>query len=161
MPLNNSSIKLVGKYDNIMVLRSASKFYGLPNHRIGYMFSSKEVVKIYNEIAIPFPFPDLSASIFINVLKDYEKLEYTKLKTIEVNKKIYETLKKENYIHTSLETPIFTVKTNKYENLTKKLMEEGIIAENCSYFINLDSTYARIRINKDYERLIKILSKIL
>lgn len=161
MPLNNSSIKLVGKYDNIMVLRSASKFYGLPNHRIGYMFSSKEIIKIYNEIAIPFSFSDLSASIFINVLKNYERLEYTKLKTIEVNKKIYETLKKENYIHTNLETPIFTVKTDKYDDLTKKLMEEGIIAENCSYFINLDSTYARIRINKDYERLIEILSKIL
>lgn len=125
------------------------------------MFASKKLIDIYNEIAIPFPFPDLSASIFIKVLKDYEKLEYTKLKTIEVNKKIYETLKKENYIHTSLETPIFTIKTDKHNNLTQQLMEEGIIAENCSYFINLDSTYARIRINKDYEQLIKKLSKIL
>ena len=40
-------------------------------------------------------------------------------------------------------------------------MEEGIIAENCNYFINLDNTYARIRITKDYEKLIKILSKVL
>lgn len=76
----NSAIRLVNKYDNIMVLRSASKFYGLPNHRIGYMFASKELIKIYNEIAIPFPFSDLSASIFINMLKDYKRLEYTKFK---------------------------------------------------------------------------------
>ena len=161
MPSGNSAIKLVGKYDNIMVLRSASKFYGLPNHRIGYMFASKEVVKIYNEIAIPFPFSDLSASIFIKVLKNHDKLEYTKQKTIEVNKKLYQTLNKENYLYTSIETPIFTVKTDKYQDLTKKLMEEGIISENCSYFMNLDSTYTRIRINKDYEQLIKILSRLL
>lgn len=161
MSLNNSAIRLVGKYDNIMVLRSASKFYGLPNHRIGYMFSSKEVIKIYNEIAIPFAFSDLSASIFIKVLKNSDNLEYTKIKTIDANKKLYQALKKENYIYTSVETPIFTVKTNKYENLTRKLLQGGIIAENCSYFINLDNTYARIRINKDYEKLIEILSRIL
>lgn len=161
MQLNNSAIKLVGKYDNIMVLRSASKFYGLPNHRVGYMFADRELVKIYNEIAIPFPFSDLSASIFIKVLKNYDKLEYTKLKTVEINQAIYKTLKKENYISTNVETPIFTLKTDKYDNLTSKLMEEGIIAENCNYFINLDNTYARIRITKDYEKLIKILSKVL
>lgn len=161
MPLNNSAIKLVGKYDNIMVLRSASKFYGLPNHRVGYMFADSELVKIYNEISIPFPFSDLSASIFIKVLKNYDKLEDTKLKTVEINQKIYKTLKRENYIYTNVETPIFTIKTDKYDNLTKKLMEEGIIAENCSYFTNLDNTFARIRITKDYEQLIKILTKIL
>lgn len=161
MQLNNSAIKLVGKYDNIMVLRSASKFYGLPNHRVGYMFADRELVKIYNEIAIPFPFSDLSASISIKVLKNYDKLEYTKLKTVEINQAIYKTLKKENYISTNVETPIFTLKTDKYDNLTSKLMEEGIIAENCNYFINLDNTYARIRITKDYEKLIKILSKVL
>ncbi len=161
MPFDNSAIKLVGKYNNIMVLRSASKYWGLPNHRIGYMFADKELVKIYNEIAIPFPFSDLSASIFIKVLKDYNKLEYTKTKTNEINQEIYKILRKENYLYTSLETPIFTVNTNKYDNLTNKLMDEGIIAENCSYFVNLDNTYARIRITKNYEQLIKILSKIL
>lgn len=161
MTLNNSAIKLVSKYDNIIVLRSASKFYGLPNHRIGYMFASKDIVKIYNEIAIPFPFSDLSASIFIKVLRDHNKLETTKLKVIEANQKLYKALKEENYIYTSIETPIVTIKSDKYNDLTKKLMGEGIIAENCSYFINLDSTYSRIRINKDCDKLINILTKIL
>ena len=161
MSKDNSAINLVGKYDNIMVLRSASKFFGLPNHRIGYMFADRELVKIYNEIAIPFQFSDLSASIFIKVLKDYYKLEFTKQKTIEVNQKIYNSINKENYLFTNIETPIFTIKTDKYDNLTKKLMEESIIAENCSYFINLDNTYARIRINKDYEQIINTLKKIL
>lgn len=161
MKPDNSAIKLVGKYDNLIVLRSASKFYGLPNHRVGYMFTSKEIIKIYNEISIPFPFSDLSASIFINILKDYKNFEASKVKTIEVNEKIYSNLKKENYICTNLETPIFTIKTNKYSNLTAKLAENGIVAEDCGYFINLDNSYARIRINKDYENIIEILKKVL
>lgn len=157
----NSAIKLVEKYNNIMVLRSASKFYGLPNHRIGYMFADKEVVKIYNEVSIPFAFSDLSASIFIKLLKNHKELEYTKAKTIEINEKIYNSIKKENYICTNTRTPIFTVKSDKYGNLTRKLIEDGIVSESCGYFVNLDNRYARIRINKDYEKIIKVLSQIL
>lgn len=161
MPFDNSSIKLVNKYDNIMVLRSASKFYGLPNHRIGYMFANKELVKLYNEIAIPFPFSDLSASVFIKILRDYQKFEDTKLKTIKVKEKVCNRLKTENYLYTNKETPIFTIKTDKYDDLSRKLMKEGIIAESCSYFINLDSRYARIRINENDEQLCEILSNLL
>ena len=43
----------------------------------------------------------------------------------------------------------------------KKLMQEGIVAEDCDYFINLDSTFARIRINSDYKKLVRILINIL
>ena len=161
MSLENSAITLVDKYNNLMVLRSASKYFGLPNHRIGYLFADKKIVKIYNEISLPFPFSDLSASIFTKILKRYEELEETKLKTIIVNEKIYKALNTENYIYTNVETPIFTIKTDKYENLTKKLSEKGMSAESCGYFLNLDNHYARIRIHKDYERIIKILSEIL
>ena len=48
----NSAITLIGRYDNLIVTRSASKFYGLPNHRVGYLFASKELIKIYNEITL-------------------------------------------------------------------------------------------------------------
>ena len=123
------------------------------------MFADKEVISIYNEIALPFAFSDLSASIFINILKNHEKFETTKKKTIEVNKKIYKVLKKENYIYSNLETPIFTIKTNKYKNLSNKLAEEGLIAEDCGCFLNLDSTFARIRVTNDYEKIIEILLK--
>lgn len=61
MNLNNSSISLVGKYENLIVIRSASKFFGLPNHRVGYIFADKEFIKVYNEISLPFPFSDISS----------------------------------------------------------------------------------------------------
>lgn len=161
MDKNNSSIKLVNKYNNVIVLRSASKFYGLPNHRIGYVFADKNIIKVYNEISIPFPFSDLSASIFIKILQNNNKLEYTKAKIIEAKEKMCSAIAKDNYLYTNMETPIFTIKTNKYDDLTQKLKEEGIISEDCSYFINLNNTYSRIRINKNYDKVIKIMSRIL
>lgn len=158
---SNSAITLVNKYNNVVVVRSASKFYGLPNHRVGYIFADKELIKIYNQIAMPFPFSDLSASLFIKVLQNYSKIDNTKNMVIDAKEKICEAIREENYVYTSMDIPIFTIKSDKYGNLTKRLMEEGIIAENCSYFINLDSKYARLRINKDYEKVIEILTRIL
>lgn len=161
MSANNSAITLVGKYNNLVVLRSASKFFGLPNHRIGYLFASEEFIKIYDKISIPFPFSDLSANVFRNILKNSNKLDYTKQLVIDINKKIYENLNNSSYLYTNLETPIFTVKSNKYENLSAELEKHGLLTENCRTYLNLNNKYARIRISKDCERLLDILIKSL
>ena len=161
MECDNSAITLIGKYDNLVVLRSASKFYGLPNHRVGYLFASKEFLKVYNEITIPFPFSDLSANVFRNLLKNYKELEYTKQKVVEINKKIYKALNEENYLFTNVSTPIFTIKSDKYKNLSNELRKRGIIAENCITYLNLDSSYARLRIPREWQKFLKIIKKLL
>ena len=160
MKIDNSSISLVEKYKNIVVLKSASKFFGLPNHRVGYIFANKDFIKIYNEISIPFPFSDLSANAFVNAIKDYKKIEKTKKKVIKVNKEIYKNLKKENYLYTNEETPIFTLKTDKTIDLMQELLKNNVISESGNNFINLDERYTRIRVNKKVKKMIKILSSI-
>ena len=158
---NNSAIRLVGKYENLVVLRSASKFYGLPNHRVGYLFASKEFINIYNKISIPFPFSDLSANVFRIIFKNKKILDSTKPKIAEINKKIYDNLNTNNYIYTNIETPIFTITSNKYQNLSNELRKKGLITENCDIFINLDSSYARVKIGKDWEKMLVILQETL
>jgi len=56
----------------LVVFRSGSKFWGLPNHRVGYVFASEEIIKVYNMISLPFPFSDYSCRVFEKVLKEYE-----------------------------------------------------------------------------------------
>ncbi len=160
MSPSNSSINLIGKYDNVVVMKSASKFYGLPNHRIGYLFADKEFIKVYNEITLPFPFSDLSANIFLNILNDYKKIESTKNKVIEINKKIYAKLNSNQYLYTNIETPIFTLKAKKNINLTQELQRKDIITESGKCFLNLDQNYSRIRINRNYKKIIKTINNL-
>ena len=157
---NNSAIKLVTEFDNVAVIRSASKFYGLPNHRVGCLFASEKFIKIYNKITIPFQFSDLSANVFRNIIKDYRKLQYIKEEIKEIKKGILDELKPDNYLYTNIETPIFTIKTNKYENLSAELRRNGIIVENCCTFLNLDNRYARIRIPREWKKLLEVLVNI-
>lgn len=161
MKPSNSAITLVSKYENLVVLRSASKFYGLPNHRVGYLFANEEFVNIYDKISIPFPFSDLSANVFRNIFKNQQTLDSTKQKIAEINKKIYDNLKPNNYLYTNIETPIFTITSNKYENLSNELRKKGLVTENCDTFINLDSSYARVRIGKDWKKMLVILQETL
>lgn len=111
MDSKNSAITLIEKYDNIVVLRSASKYYGLPNHRVGYLVANESIIEVYNEITIPFPFSDLSANVFRNILEDYKKFEYIKEDVKDINRKMYKALKNDNYLFTNIEIPIFTVKS--------------------------------------------------
>ena len=161
MSQENSAINLVKKYENLVVIKSASKFFGLPNHRIGYLFADESFIKVYNEITIPFPFSDLSANIFVSILKDQNNLLQTKTKVIETNKMIYQALKKEDFLYTSVETPIFTIRSDKYDDLTDTLMKKSVISENCCTFLNLSNKFTRIRIAKDSEKLLKILLQVL
>lgn len=161
MDIKNSAITLTEKYDNVITIRSASKFYGLPNHRIGYLFASKEIIRIYNEISIPFPFSDLSASIFVNALKDYENISKTKEQVKEAKEYILKSIGSEKYLQTDNSTPIFTMKTDLDIDLTNKLIELGIITESGKNFVNLDERYSRMRINKEYRKIVERLKRIL
>ncbi len=156
----NSSIQLVNQYDNIIVLRSASKFFGLPNHRVGYLFANEKFVDVYNMISLPFAFSDLSANIFADLICHYDDLKYTKQQVLESKRKILNELKEKNYLYTSIETPIFTVKSDIYDNLSKELGKEGVIAERCNEYINLNGSFSRIRVTDKTDELIRVFKKI-
>jgi len=157
MDNSDSAINLVHEYNNLVVIRSASKYYGLPNLRIGYIISNKELIDIYNEISIPFPFSNIDADYFINVLKRRQEIEYTRDKVIEVKKEILSNI--DDYLYTSIQTPIFVMHKEGI-NLAETLLKKGVLVEKGTNFQNLDNSYARIRINKDYKELINILKTI-
>jgi len=51
---NESVIKYIKKYDNLFVLRSLTKSFGLAGIRIGYGASNKKIISILNKIKIPW-----------------------------------------------------------------------------------------------------------
>lgn len=61
LPDETSAIRLVSKYDNLIVTRSFSKCLGLAAERVGYMFMSLPLASVYKEIEVPFA-PSLYAS---------------------------------------------------------------------------------------------------
>lgn len=54
MPLEKSAIQFVQEYTNLLVAKSLSKSYGLPNERIGYAVGHPSLMKYVSHAFIPY-----------------------------------------------------------------------------------------------------------
>jgi len=62
----------IGTYDNLLVLRTFSKAYGLAGARIGYAVAQKELADALHIVRAPYNLPTLSQRLAIEVLRDME-----------------------------------------------------------------------------------------
>ncbi len=66
----NSTLDLVNRYDNLLVLRTFSKAYGLAGLRIGYGVGSVPVMKILKKVLLPYHVNGLTLAIAREFLAD-------------------------------------------------------------------------------------------
>lgn len=163
MSKNNSAIKLIKKYNNLAVCKSASKAYGLAENRVGYIISNEQFINAYNIMALPFPFTNLSKDLFKYALDNNEIFEKSLLEIKETKKKMLEEikyLKNIEILNTSLETPIFTIKIKGCGNLKEAFLKNNILVESCNEFEGLDNFFVRIRVGKEYKSIVNVIKKI-
>jgi len=121
---------LVRKYDNLVVLRTMSKAFGLAGARVGYMVSSKKIAELFvNTIQYPYPLSSLSlkaASIAVS------KLNYIKLVIKNVRKERKRVFDEINSIYgldafRSDANFILFEAGKKYQTLYRNLAKRGIV----------------------------------
>lgn len=144
MDPKNSAINL--DCENLIVVRSFSKGFGLANLRVGYaVIKGKELRELYSKINLPFQISTLSEILAIRVLGHNKFIEKSKKLISKEKNKILNFLKGDFCISkTSLTVPIFLAGkegTNMYEYMLRK----GILTVDGRNFVGLDSSYVRIR----------------
>ncbi|MGB5823263.1 MAG: histidinol-phosphate transaminase [Proteocatella sp.] len=145
-----SLINKVKTYENLIVIRAVTKFYSLTNIRLGYAFSSRNIIAELWNIKEPWTI-NIFAEKLADVIFDEEfsiksRLYYAKeiarfsnkLSTLE-NIEVYPT--KTNFILIKL--PEDKAASKVKEELVKKY---GILIRDCSNFKKLDGSYIRINI---------------
>jgi histidinol-phosphate aminotransferase len=161
-PEKISCIKLVDKYDNLGVIRTFSKLYGLAGLRIGYGILPEWLADYMLRVRLPFSVNLLAEKAAMAVLDDHNFIELSK-STI---KKGREYLKKELEI---LDCRVFPSQANflmfkppiDAETVFEKLLRRGIIIRPLnSYGLN---DYLRVSIGREDEnrRFIEALKEIL
>ncbi len=150
---SQSSIMLVKKYSNMVVVRSFSKFYGLASMRVAYAVVSDNLVNHFRKIDTPFE-PTILSSILANkaLNKELSFQEKTK-KCLSANKKILiQHLENQGYFvaPTNFNVPIFLITTNDQINL-KKMFDKISIKVICGSSFNItdkrmNNYFARIKV---------------
>lgn len=94
-----ASVDLISKYDNIIILRTFSKAYGLAGIRCGYSLSGVEMAEEISKVKPPYNISSLSQYIAMLTFKEREIIDKQVEYLIEQREYLIRELKKIDKIH--------------------------------------------------------------
>ncbi|MGM0378111.1 MAG: threonine-phosphate decarboxylase CobD [Bacillota bacterium] len=156
-----SLINLIDNYDNLIILRSLTKFYAIPGMRLGFLLTTNNdllnKIKKYRE--------SWSVNIFAkdfgkNMIFDKEYEKRSKKYIDRQRKLMFNEFKKLSQIkvYRSYANYLF-FKLNKNLNLKDKLIKEKILIRSCKNYKGLTNKYYRVAVKTEKENK-KLLNKI-
>lgn len=156
------SIELLNKYENLIVLRTFSKAYGLASLRVGYGVARKELVDYFNRVVNSFDVNLYAQVAAVEALKDKEFLEVVK----DFNKKQRDYLEQEfenmglKYVKSDANFILVNVKCDD-KKFFNYLLQNGYIIRP-GYLLGYPQ-WMRISIGKEYENkeLIRLMKSYL
>ena len=160
-----SGLDLFKNKQNVFILRTFSKIYGLASLRVGWGYGSKEIIKALNVIKPPFNVNELAQLAAIESLKDkkfllqsikHNFLEATRIKKFLNNYQIYSNEVSANFLLLDFSKCKFKAKY-----FYKKLKEKGVILRSMEQGYKIKDTL-RLTIGSKIENanFIKLAEKI-
>ncbi|AHM57205.1 histidinol-phosphate aminotransferase 1 [Peptoclostridium acidaminophilum DSM 3953] len=161
MDKENSAVSLVGDYENLIVVRSFSKGFGLAGLRVGYAVCSEEFADLYRRVDTPFGISSPGHLAAVLALGDEAFLKDS-AERVKANKEaIIDSCYGIKVMHTSMRVPIMTLEHPDHDTDFKGLLiENGVLTESGSDFVNLGKNHVRLRVPRETGRLLEALRRI-
>lgn len=161
---NQSVINLIPKFDNLFVLRSLTKSFGLAGLRLGYGVGSKALISILDRIKIPWSVNGLAQEAGIAALDDKMFLAKTQQLIKKESQFLIDSISRmSDFSCYDTDTNFILIKTKQPSKiLQKKLLHLNILVRDCSNFRGLDNHHIRIavRTHKENQKLVSALEYI-
>jgi threonine-phosphate decarboxylase len=159
-----SVVKDLKKYDNLFVLRSLTKSFGLAGLRVGYGLGNKKLISILNNVKIPWNVSGISQKAASAALCYHNYIEKSQKIIPKETKFLRNAISKiDGFTCFQTDANFILIKTKTKSNiLQKKLLKKKILIRDCNSFRGLDQNYIRIAVKKHKEnlKLIKALEVI-
>jgi threonine-phosphate decarboxylase len=148
----------VKQYENLFVIRSVTKFYGMPGIRLGYGIATAGLIDILEVDRQPWSINSLAGLATLAAFKDTEFIENTKRTIAKERKNFAKMLGESGDLHVfPSETNFLLVKIlNKKITSTvlrEKMANKGILIRDCSTFVGLDDSYFRVTVRSSEDNL--------
>merc|ERR1712070_49998 len=72
---NSSAVSLLKKYDNIVVLQTLSKAFGLAGIRCGFCIGPPDIIQLMNNVKAPYNVNSLTSEVAMNAMKNIDTLD--------------------------------------------------------------------------------------
>ncbi len=154
---------LVNKYNNLIIMRTFSKAFGLAGARIGYILADEELINIFNQyIQLPYPLSSFSMQLAIEALNNFEMIK----RSIEIIKQqrstIYNKLNqiKEIQAYSSSANFFFFQTFNHFTKIKEQLFQKKILIKDFGNIGNYRGAMrATIGTKEMNDKLVSILEK--
>ncbi len=148
----------VKKYENLFVIRSVTKFYGMPGIRFGYGIAAESLIDTLQTVRQPWSINGLAGIATLAAFNDKEFIANTKL-TIAKEKREFAKMLGEigGFQVFPSETDFLLVKILNPKltstGLREELAKEGLLIRDCSTFVGLDNSYFRVTVRSPEDNL--------
>ena len=123
-----SMIDRVSSIENLVVMRTFSKVWGLAGIRVGYAIAQQEIIEYLDKIKLPYNLNCISSSLATEALKNYKKMLQFKIKILKEKEKLAANLTKMGFEVFPSESSFLLIRYPGFSNIAKKLAEDyGII----------------------------------
>lgn len=162
-----SLLRATERYPNLIVLRSFTKFYGMPGLRVGYLVAREETVAQIERIKPPWSVNHLAQVAAAASLSDESYIEKSR-RLIENERAYLSRVLSEfpgvtvfpshaNYLLLKLSADLFSIQA-----VEDVLYRERVLVRPCGSFRGLSEWYIRVAVKSraDNERLIRLLKSV-
>ncbi len=142
---DSSLLKQVEENENVLVLRTFSKAFGLAGLRVGYAVVPKWLASLYKKVSMPFTVNSIAIIAAMAALKDKEHIRKSvelvkhgrKFLTENLQLKVYPS--QANFV-------LLDVAPAKSSDVYDALLKRGIVVRNCSSFRGAGDSLIRISV---------------
>ena len=158
----------VKEYENLFVIRSVTKFYGMPGIRFGYGIADESLIDTLQTARQPWSINTLAGYATLAAFNDKDFIENTKRTIVKERAQFAKMLteigelhvfpSETNFLLAKILNPKFTS-----TGLREEMAKEGMLIRDCSTFVGLDDSFFRVTVRsaEDNAKLVEGLRKAL
>ncbi|MDW3647363.1 MAG: histidinol-phosphate transaminase [Bacteroidia bacterium] len=158
-----SSLNLLNKHVNLVVLQTFSKAWGMANLRLGMGFCHPDIISMMNKVKMPYNVNGLSQRMALEALDKVELRDEMVAKLLEERDYLKEELEKQalvEHIYPS-DANFLLVKFDQADKRYKELIEEQVVVRNRSRVLLCeDCLRITVGTRAENEELLKSLRKL-
>jgi threonine-phosphate decarboxylase len=159
---------MVKEYENLFVIRSVTKFYGMPGIRFGYGIAAGNLIEKLETVRLPWSINGLAGVATLAAFKDTEFIENTKRTIAKERAQFAKNLSEIEGLHVYPSVTNFLLVKILNRKITSTMLKEllakeRILIRDCCTFVGLDDSYFRVTVRsaEDNQKLVETLKQIL
>lgn len=163
IPNEESAATLLPQYDNLIVVRSFSKGWGLAGMRVGYLLTNAVLGSYLAKLSNPYVVPGPMAAVLLPLLEDDSKLRATRVKIAATKERLAKRIGRRIFMaETAPSVPICLLYAKEPIHLGEAFLAQGVRTIYGENYYGMDNSVVRLRVpqDKDEERLFAAVDAI-